>query len=452
MSLFITILAAILAIFIVILIHELGHYWVARLCGIRVLKFSIGFGKALWKTHTKSGTEFAISVIPLGGFVKMLGDGFESIDEKDKPFSYAHQSVWARMAVVAAGPLINFLMAILLFWFVFLNGSVTVKPVVGEVIPHTPAARAGLVTGDQIVSMGDSPIDAWSTFTLKTIENVGRQTVPLKVKNATGQVQTKFLNLSSWAPDPTNPNLLESLGFYQYLPKIPAVIEEVTVDSPAAKAGLKKGDKLLSINGRPYSDWQSMVKVFQHLPNQTARITVQRGEQVLPLTAELGSHEVKGKVFGFLGILPVVPLMPKSLLITQHYSVVAALGLAVKKTYELTRLNIVVLSKLFAGELSVKVLGGPITIFQGAGYASHYGWLAYLSFVAFINVALGFVNLLPIPGLDGGHLVFLAIEAIKRKPLSLQVQSIGIRLGFTALIMLMLLATYNDLVRVFFSN
>lgn len=451
MGTLIAIVAAIATIFVVVLIHELGHYWVARAVGIRVLKFSIGFGKVLCSKTTQSGTEFALSAIPLGGFVKMHGDGIERVPEAERAYAYNEKPVWARMAVVAAGPGINFLLAILLFWIVFLGGSTTLKPIVGQIIPASPAAIAGLKQGDQVLSVAGEPIDNWSGFTMKILAHIGQTNIPMTVRDQAGHQETKTLSLAHWTPDPGNPNLTESVGFYQYLPPITPVIAEVQKGSAAAKAGLKPGDKLLKIDGKPYSTWQDMMPVFKQGANKALSLTLLRNgkQQTLPVT--LGSHRVGEKTYGFLGVVPVMPKLPDALLQHHNYSVLQALQLGIGKTNELIRLNIVVLGKLFTGQLSVKVLGGPITVFQGAGHASHLGWLTYLSFLAFINVSLGFVNLLPVPGLDGGHLVFLCLEAIKRKPLSEQFQSVGIRLGFTLLIMLMLLATYNDLVRLFFT-
>ncbi len=447
----ITILAAIMAILVVVLIHECGHFWVARAVGIRVLKFSIGFGKPLWKRTSKAGTEYALSMIPLGGYVKMLGDDTAPISEQDKPYAYNFKPVWARMAVVAAGPLINFLLAILLFWFIFLQGSVLVKPVVGSVIAKTPAALAGFKAGDEVVAIGGKTVEGWSPVMLALIEASHSKPMKIQVKTSSGQLETRILNLAKWEPDTSNPNLLDSVGLEVYMPKMAPDLAAISANSPAQKAGLQVNDRITALNGKTYEQWLPLVKAIRLLPDHKVTLTVLRDKKTLQIPVHLSKQVVLGKTQGFLGAMVKEVPLPDSMLVKRDYTVWQSLNKSVHKTYDLIRLNIVVLGKIFTGQLSVKVLGGPITVFQGAGHASHYGWLTYLGFVAFINIALGFVNLLPIPGLDGGHLLFLLAEAIRRKPLSEQVQSVGIRLGFTALIMIMLLATYNDLIRLFFS-
>jgi len=452
MNVVISILAAILAIFSVVIIHECGHFFMAKLMGVRVLRFSIGFGKALWTKTTKTGTEFVIAILPLGGYVRMLGEGDEAPPEDLVRYAYNRKPILARMAIVLAGPLMNFLFAILLFWAIFLAGVTHIKPTVGQVLPNSIAAKGGLQSGDEIQKIDGRKINSWQRVVMRIIARMGdKGPMRVTVKSA-GHTQSKslYLPLNQWVIKKRRPDFFKSLGIVPFRPKYPTVIDKVLKNSPAQKGGLREGDKVIAINGMKKDDMLEVIKVIQSNPGKDIRLTILRKGKQLSLIIPAGMEKQKGKQVGFLGFMVRAPKWPSSMILKQNFSVFSAWVPAVEQTWMLTSFNAIVLAKMIVGKISLHTLGGPISIFHTAGKAFGYNYRVYLGFIAFISVTLGFLNLLPIPGLDGGHFFFQMIEAIFRRPVPEGIQVICVKVGILLLILLMIQATFNDIIRLFY--
>ncbi len=451
MHLFISIVGAILAIFVIILLHEMGHFFVARAFGIKIIRFSIGFGKAIYKRVAKDGTEYAIGIVPLGGYVKMLGE----TDVKDVPASEMHRSfnrkpLLVRMAVVLAGPFTNFVLAIVVFWAAYLIGISHVKPVVGSVVPKSFAAEAGVKSGDHILKVGGVRTYNWQQVIMKMFLQMGdpgKLNVTVMPKNST-QTAVRSFNLSHWKIDKRKPEIFKTLGMFPLIALIPPVVKRIMPKSPAAKAGLMPKDRITSINGKPIHSWNQAVAMIRNLAGHKAVMTVQRDGHAKTLNILIG-HQLQNKKLGYLGVMVVPPTIPASMLYKERYNVLTAWKPAVIRTWVLFKYNALVLEKMITAKLSFKVIGGPISIFQAAGKATHAGLEVYLGFIGFISLAVGFINLLPIPGLDGGHFLFQLIEAIIRRPVPDRIQAMGFTFGMLFVIFIVVHATINDLYRIF---
>lgn len=451
MGIAVAIIGAILAIFSVVVIHEFGHFIVARWMGVHVIKFSIGFGRPLVSFHSKKGTEFAIGWIPLGGYVRMLGEGDDIPAKELINKSYNQKNVMQRMGIVLAGPAMNFVLAAILYWVLFLPGVVHVKPVIGSVVPGSAAAEAGLKRNDVLLAVNTTPVKNWREVVMTLIEGLGDKDPMRLTIQADHQKKPQELLIpkSRWKLNEKKPDFLKELGIEPYRPKFPMVIGRVLPESPAAKGGLKEGDRILSIDGKPYDDMYSAVTWLRKHPAEQVLLVIQRDENQLKLKVQVGSKLINGKQEGYMGYTIVPPKWPESMLIHEHFTVMSAWLPAIQQTTELIRFNGLILGKMLLGKVSMKSLGGPISIFQMAGQASQQNYRVYLGFLAFLSVALGFINLLPIPGLDGGHFFFQLIELVFRRPVPLRIQAICFRIGLIALILLILHATMNDLSRIF---
>lgn len=449
MSLIFTIFAAIFAIFVVVIVHELGHLLVAKAVGVKVERFSIGFGKVLFSIRGKE-TEYVVSLLPLGGYVKMLGEGDDNIPPDQLHRAYDKKPVLSRMAIVLAGPITNFITAIIVLWALILPGVTHVKPIIGQVTPQSIAAKGGLKSGDQIIKVGKHNTYSWQQVMMAIVMRVGEKGIlDVKVKRKPDVQSLHQLNLNQWELDPRKPDILGSLGLTPYFPKVPPVISQIQSGSPAAKAGLQAGDLILSIDNQPVDDWMKISKDIKKRPDQKIQIRVKRNSKIILLTAKTGVRTKKDKSEGYLGVAVKIPSWPKEMLYQVNYTFFTAWPEATARVWQLTKFNGIVLYRIIAGKISPKTLGGPVSIFQMAGQASNAGWVIYFGFVAFISVTLGFVNLLPIPGLDGGHFLFLLIEGVIRRPLPLAIQYFLIRVGILLLILLIVYATFNDVLRIF---
>lgn len=445
-----SLLAALLAILLVIVVHELGHFSVARWCGIKVHRFSIGFGKILWSRTDKQGTLYTFCLLPLGGYVKMLGEGHEAILEEEKAFAFNHKPLLVRAAVVFAGPFINFILAIFLFWIVFQVGVQHINPIIGKVVPHSIAAKAGLKAGDEIKQIGKLPVREWQTVLMSLLLHVGDQgslNVVVQAKNSKN-LSTHTLNLNTWVIDEKNPQLFESLGLIPFQPKIKAIVGSVEPDSPAAQIGLLPGDQLLGFNHHYLDDWLAMVQFLQHHPDQKLVIGIERAHHRQWLKVQLGHMSLPNdQVGGYLGVRIQQPEWPLDVMQWKRYSFIGAFPQALAQTAELSLLNGIVLVKMLGAKLSLHSLGGPISIFESASHAFQIGLTAYLGFIAFVSISLGFINLLPIPCLDGGYLLFFLIEGIFRRPIPERYQIALMRLGLLLIVLLMTQAIINDVLR-----
>lgn len=448
-----SILGVLLTIFIVVGVHEGAHFLVARLLGIKVLRCSIGFGKALCTWRDKKGTEYVLAPFPLGGYVKLLDENEGPVSEAEKPFAFNRQPLYKRVAVVAAGPLSNLIVAVLLYWVIFLVGFKTPLPLIGTVDPHSIASEAGLKAQQEIVSVDGHLIHSWSGVIMRLIVHAGDQdTVTIQAKNfnpaRATELRSYTLNLAHWHMNELTPDPLSSLGINPYMPEIPLVIGKMQDQAPVTRSPLKIGDKILALNGKAVKTWDQLIHFIDKNPGKKILIKVRRKQQQLVLPVELGyQRDFLLRKHGFLGVSPDFEL-PDNLLHSIQYGPLSAISAAFQETVQLSYLNLLLFGKLITHKLSLYSLGGPITIFQSAGSAFLYGILAFMGFLAFLNVALGVINFFPIPGLDGGHLFFFLVEAVLQRPLSLRVQVLCYRVGFIFLILILVQALTNDLLRI----
>ncbi|OOF42680.1 RIP metalloprotease RseP [Rodentibacter rarus] len=431
-----------IAISVLVAVHEYGHFWAARKCGVKVHRFSIGFGKVIWRRKDKQGTEFALSMIPLGGYVKMLDGRAESIPEGLKSQAFDQKSVLQRAFIIATGPLANFLFAIFAYWIIYSVGMPSIKPVIEQVTPNSIAAQAQIEPNTQIVAIDGKPAEDWETINMLLATKLGEDQVDITLSPFGSNVTyDKQLDLSHWTFDPEKESAFESLGMNPVRAKVEMTLSKVVENSPAQKADLQVGDKILTENLTALS-WQDFVKL------------VEKGQ---PITLKIERHgDVFGKVIQpeknqegrwFVGISPTFLNVGEQYRTELKYDILAALSKGIEKTAQLSWLTIKVIGKLFTGDLALNNLSGPISIAKGAGASSSIGWVYFLSFMALISVNLGIMNLFPLPVLDGGHLVFLAVEGIKGKPVSERVQNLSYRIGAALLFALMFFALFNDFLR-----
>ncbi|MDX7820171.1 sigma E protease regulator RseP [Aeromonas caviae] len=440
--------AFIVALGLLVAVHEFGHFWVARRCGVKVERFSIGFGKAIWRRLGKDGTEYVLALIPLGGYVKMLDGRVDELKPGEEAQAFNHKSVWARMAIVAAGPMANFVFALFAFWLMFMIGVPSVKPVVGEVRPASIVAEAGILPGMEIVGVGGEETGDWESVTYALISHLGDDSVQLKLKAAnTSYAVDKTLQLAGWKFDPDKESPIGSLGIVPLGGKVLPVVEAVVPSSASEKAGLQIGDRIKGVDGDAITEWAQFVERVQQSPAQPLQVTVERGgsEMILILTPD--GKKVKGQLVGFVGLSPQLVPLPDEYRTLLQYGPLQALWHGVQKTWSLITLTFDMIGKLIGGIVSLDNLSGPISIAKGAGSSADYGLVYFLGFLALISVNLGIINLFPLPVLDGGHLVYFLIEAITGKPVSEKIQEVGFRIGAAILMLLMGIALFNDFAR-----
>lgn len=449
-----SVLALIVTLGILITFHEFGHYWVAKRCGVRVLRFSIGFGKPLFKWYNAAGTEFVIAALPLGGYVKMLDGRETQVAEQEAHLAFNNKPLKQRFAIVAAGPLANFLLAILVYWFIFVWGSQVHAPVIGQVEENSLAAQAGLTAGSEILSINGQPTSSWQAVGLELLKQLGATKTlaveyqPQALSAGAAASRTGNLNLERFLAGVEEPNPLAALGIQPWQPVLEARIGNLIANSPAKQAGLLEDDLITHINGQAVASWQEMVAILQANPNQELSVNLirQGRQQQLSLTPQLKTLE-DGKQVGFIGAGVKMPSWPEELLRQEKYNPLAAIPQALAKTYAMSELTFKSIGKMLTGLISPTNLSGPITIAKVASDTAKSGLESYLSFLAYISISLGVLNLLPIPVLDGGHLAFYTYEAIRRKPLSEDLQARASYFGMLVLLSLMALAFYFDLMR-----
>ncbi|WP_253651663.1 MULTISPECIES: sigma E protease regulator RseP [unclassified Vibrio] len=440
----------IVALGILVAVHEFGHFWVARRCGVKVEKFSIGFGKSIWSKVGKDGTEYSISMIPLGGYVKMVDSRVDEVPEHEKHLAFDKKPLWKRTSIVAAGPVFNFLFAIFAYWLVFLIGIPAVKPVIGEVTPNSIVAEAGIESGMELKSISGIKTPDWESVNMGLISHIGDDlmTVTLTSANEVGSEVTKTLDLREWEFDPETQSAMQSLGFAPYTPEVYRVIEQVSQGGAAEKAGVLPGDEIVAIGEQRVTEWKQVVEAVRSNPDTPIELTVLRQGYEQTLTLTPGSRELANKeVVGFAGIAPKVAEWPESYRFDLQFGVFESVGKAVDKTGQVIGLTISMLKKLIVGDVGLNNLSGPISIAKGAGATADYGLVYFLGFLALISVNLGIINLVPLPMLDGGHLLFFAIEAVIRRPVPERVQEMGFRIGGAIIFSLMALALFNDFTR-----
>lgn len=443
-----SLLGMIFTILIIVGIHEGAHFGVARLLNVKVLQCSIGFGKALYRWHDRQGTEYVFAPIPLGGYVKLLDETESPVPVQERHLAFNRQPLYKRVAIVAAGPLSNLVLAFLLYWIIFLCGFKTSIPLIGEIEPNSIAHDAGLKAQQEIIAVDGHKTLSWAAVSIRMVVHTGdHDTLHIQTLSPTHETKEHVLNLDFWEMNSLKPDPLSSLGIMPYFPEIPLIIGKVVLGSPADIAGLKIGDELLTINNKTIKNWHEFITLISKNPDQTVNFVINRDHKKINVAINV-KHQ-RNFLFqkrGFLGIAPGY-VIPDNLLHTIQYPVTDAFTCAIKEVSELTYFNILLLWKLMSGKLSVLSLGGPLTIFEVAGSSLSYGIVPFLSFLAFLSIALGVINFVPIPGLDGGHLLFQFIEFIARRPVSLHLQTLFYKLGFIFLLVILIQAVTNDLLR-----
>ncbi|AZE87993.1 sigma E protease regulator RseP [Pseudomonas orientalis] len=449
MSALYMIVGTLVALGVLVTFHEFGHFWVARRCGVKVLRFSVGFGMPLVRWHDRRGTEFVIAAIPLGGYVKMLDEreGEVPADQLDQSFN--RKTVRQRIAIVAAGPIANFLLAMVFFWVLAMMGSEQVRPVIGAVESGSIAAKAGLVAGQEIVSIDGEPTTGWGAVNLQLVRRLGESgTVNVVVREQDASAESpRELVLDRWLQGADEPDPIKSLGIRPWRPALPPVLAELDPKGPAQAAGLKAGDRLLALDGQALGDWQQVVDLVRVRPDTKIVLKVEReGAQIdVPVTLSVrGEAKAAG---GYLGAGVKGVEWPPSMVREVSFGPLAAIGEGARRTWTMSVLTLESLKKMLFGELSVKNLSGPITIAKVAGASAQSGVADFLNFLAYLSISLGVLNLLPIPVLDGGHLLFYLVEWVRGRPLSDRVQGWGIQIGISLVVGVMLLALVNDLGR-----
>ncbi len=438
------IFAFLFTIGILVTVHEWGHYWVAKRLGVKILRFSIGFGQPLVSRRLgKDQTEFMLAAIPLGGYVKMLDEAEGEVAAEEVHRAFNRQPLWIRSSIVVAGPLVNFLFAIFAYTLMFMLGVVGTRPIVGDILPNSPAAQAGMQSGYEIIAVNGQGTFRWESVLHETLQAVvNKQTGHYTVRNEQGYEWDLSLDLTHLSPDDfSQQGLLSKLGMQPYRPSVPAVIGRVLAGSAAQQGGLQSDDKILSVNGKEIDNWHDWAEQISLHPDRSIAVEIQRQQAILYLTLTPANENGQGR----LGVGAHVPqdwdAQYRSI---ERYGLFAAFLQGMNKTWEYSVLTLKMLGKMLTLEVSPKNISGPITIAEFAGHSFDLGWSRFLFFLALVSISLGVINLLPIPLLDGGHLLFYFIEWIKGSPLSETTLIIMQKLGITIVLLLMSLALFND--------
>lgn len=439
----------VVAISILIVVHEFGHYWVARRAGVKVLRFSIGFGKPLFrKTFGTDKTEFVVALFPLGGYVKMLDETEGDVDPAEIDRAFNRKSLARRSAVVVAGPAFNLIFAVLAYWVVFVHGTEGFRPVVGHVVDGSPAKVAGFQVGDELLSVDGKKIQTWGHRRLYLFgQLLDKKPVTFKVQSVDGHTRNIVVRLDKLSLSDVGPSIMgKGLGLYLKFPEVKAVVGS-TIDGPARNAGLKSGDRITEVQGTPIDTWVDMARIIRASPDKPLQITYRRNLVEHTVVVTPRSSMENGKAIGLIGISPKQPEIPQSMVRRLQFGLIAGLGEAINQTWSMSTMTLQILVKMATREVSTKNISGPITIADYAGQAASIGLSEFIVFLAAISISLGVLNLLPIPVLDGGHLMYYGIEAIKGSPVSEQARIRGQQIGIVLLVMFMVLAFYNDIIR-----
>ncbi len=443
----ISLVAFIVAISILVTVHEFGHYIVGRWLGMKVLRFSIGFGKPVWTwIRGADQTEYCIAAIPLGGYVRFL-DGREGpVEAEDDGRAFNHRPIWARITVLLAGPAFNFLFAIFAYWLLFIGGIPTLQPAVGDVEPDSYAAKAGLAFGDKIVAVGDVDTADWETALVTMIDRiVAEGRVTLTVETVNGQQRRATIVVGDDASRLTEPGMLfNGLGFQPWQP--PATIGELVEDGAAKGAGLMPGDRITAVDGEPINSYGDLVRIVSVRAQKDVAVEYVRSGRTIEVNVVIGEQEVDGQIRGLLGVR--APRDIGDYYYLRKYGPIKSVGEAAQRTWTSSIFTLRMLGRMLTGDVSIKNISGPINIAQYAGDSAQRGFSEFLAFLALVSISLGVLNLLPVPVLDGGQIVYQTVEFVKGSPLSDRAQVIGQQFGILALILLMSFAFYNDIARI----
>jgi len=443
-QLFLSIIAFLITITVVVGIHEFGHFIVARLCGIKVLRFSVGFGKKLFSFTDKKGTEYRVSMIPLGGYVKLLDENEEPVVAQELHLAFNRRPVYQRAMVILAGPLLNFVFALAVFWLMFIIGFTSVKPIIGSVIPNSIAKTAGLKSQQEIVAIDTHQTPDWASVLIRIFFRIGsKNSIRIMAKLPKESIGKNYqLDLFNWQINELRPDPLKSLGIIPYSPYVPAII-----GAQLDHHQLQIGDKILAVNQKTINNWHELVKQIKSHPDQELLFKIQRNDKIMQIKIKIGHKYISlTKKEGFLGVMPKFQ-WPEKFINHNKYTSWPALTHAFKRILVFTKLNLVLIGKMIVGDFSVRGLAGPLTIFTTAGHAFYLGLITFLGFLGFISATIGLFNLLPIPGLDGAHICYFIIEAIIGRPVSMKVQILAFRLGLLIIFLIMVQAVINDVLR-----
>lgn len=449
----ITVVSFILTVGVLVVIHELGHYAAARVSGVKILRFSVGFGRALWtRRFGRDATEWTLSAVPLGGYVKMLDEREGEVAPEERARAFNRQGVTTRIFIVLAGPFANFLLAVLLYWGLFMAGMPGMKPVVGDPPRDTPAAAAGLANGDTIRAVHDEATYTWTDVRwLLLKEAVKRAPTTIEVETASGARSQRTLDLSVVTKEDLDRDFLGKLGLRPFRPSAPAVLGRVVPGGAAERAGLQAEDLVVAVQGKATPTWFDFTQEISGNPGRELRLEVERRGRRFEVRATPDALGEGDKRIGRLGVEAGEPLKREyeRMTTTVRYGPVESVGRAFHKVVDLSAFSLKMLGRMLVGDVSWKNLSGPITIADYAGQSAQLGWITYLGFLALVSVSLGVLNLLPIPLLDGGHLVYYFAEIVKGSPVSEKTMEIGQRLGLAVLLGLTFFAFYNDINRLF---
>ena len=446
-----SLVAFVIAISVLVVVHEFGHYWVARRMGVKVLRFSLGFGAPLWlRRFGRDQTEWVIAAIPLGGFVKMLDEREGEVAKQDLARAFNRQPTFKRVAIVVAGPLFNFLFAILAYSILNMIGIEGLRPIVGRVAESSLAQQAGFRQGDELMAIDGYKVQSWDQRRLYLYERaLDHATVTFTVRDPDGLTHERALDLSSLSAADVGAGLLErQVGLFPSLPELEPVIGSLDERGAAAQAGLQAGDRVIAIDGQPVKTWQDLVKTVSARPDTALHLRVERKGVIQEFSVTPQPTEIAGQRIGRIGVGVLIPELPADRRVMVRYAPLSAVAEGIETTWRMSSLTLKMLGKMLKLEVSTKTISGPLTIAQYAGASAHIGLDRFVMFLAVVSISLGVLNLLPIPVLDGGHLLIYLIEGIQRKPLSETVLHWGQQIGIALLVALMALAFYNDFMRI----
>ncbi len=448
-----TVLAFLIALAVLIVVHEYGHYLAAWICRVKVLRFSVGFGRPLvtWRLGADA-TEWVIAAIPFGGYVKMLDEREGPVEVHERARAFNRQSVGRRIFIVAAGPAFNLLFAIAVYTGLFLHGLPEARPVIAAPAAGSLAHAAGLRAGDTVRSIAGQKIETWQDLRWRVVQGaLQRELLPIEVIGERQEIEYLKLDLTSYPAAEFEGDALERIGLRLYRPALEPVFGTIVAGSPAERAGLRTGDRVRQAAGKPVATWDDLVQAVRERPEMPLRLAIERGAgERIDVEVVPDATSVDGKRIGRIGAAPRVPaLHAERILVRIQYGPLEALVKSVEKTVDIALFSLKMLGKMLLGEVSWRHLSGPVTIADYAGQSAQMGWISYAIFLALISVSLAVLNLLPIPLLDGGHLMYYAVEIIKGSPLSERAIELGQRVGLALLLFMMAFAFYNDLNRLF---